>query len=180
MKHILPAALLLASVAAHAQTSHWTFSYSGFYDREAAVFLPDMTLSGAFAGVDANGDGVLDIGELTSLTIGTMDYVACAARSNTTWHCGADSFRFSPDGGLSFSVGEYGGDPEGWVGSGHLVTTGQALYDYQFNPDTTAEHHLDWTGATRLNVLSAVPEPAPYAMLVVGLAGIGLYRRRRG
>jgi hypothetical protein len=179
MKHILPAALLFASVAAHAQSSHWTFDYTGFYDREAAVFLPEMTLSGAFTGVDANDDGVLDRDELTSLTIGSMDYVACGGNSNATYHCGADSFRFSPDSGLSFSVGEYGSDPEGWVGSGHIVTTGDALYDYQFNPNTSTEHHLDWTRATTLNMISAVPEPASYAMLAAGLAGIALYRRRR-
>lgn len=179
MKHIFSAALLLASVAAHAQAIHWTFSYTGFYDREAAQFLPDMTLSGSFTGSDTNGDGVLDRDELTSLTIGTQDYVACAASSNTTYHCGADSFTFSPDSGLSFSVGEYGGDAEGWVGSGHIVTTGDAVYDYQFNPDTSTEHHLDWTEATSLNMMSAVPEPASYAMLVAGLAGIALYRRRR-
>jgi hypothetical protein len=179
MKHILSAALLLASVAAHAQSSHWTFTYTGFYDREAAAFLPDATLSGSFSGVDADGDGALERDELSSLTIGAMDYVACAAGSNATYHCGADSFRFSPDSGLSFSVGEYGGDPEGWVGSGHLVTTGDALVDYQFNPNISTERHLDWTAATRLDLLSPVPEPAPYAMLAAGLAGIGLYRRRR-
>ena len=179
MKHMLSAALLFASVAAHAQSSHWTFSYTGFYDREAAVFLPDMTLSGSFTGFDANDDGNLDRDELTSLTIGTMDYVACSGASNATYHCGADSFRFSPNSGLSFSVGEYGGDPEGWAGSGHIITTGESVYDYQFNPNTTLEHHLDWNPATTLHMMSAVPEPAPYAMLVAGLAGIGLYRRRR-
>lgn len=182
MKHFVPAALLFASVAAHAQSSHWTFSYTGFYDREAAVFLPDMTLSGTFSGSDANGDGVLERDELGSLTIGTTDYVACAAGSNATYHCGADSFRFAPDSGLSFSVGEYGSDPEGWVGSGHIVTTGDSIFDYQFNPNASSEHHFDWTGATTLSVLSAVPEPASYAMLAVGLAGMAamaLHRRRR-
>lgn len=179
MKQIVPAALLFASVAVHAASIHWTFRYTGFYDREAAQFLPEMTLSGAFVGNDVDGDGILDRGELTSLTIGTMDYVACAANSNATYHCGTDSFQFSPDSGLSFSVGEYGADPEGWVGAGHIVTTGDSVYDYQFKPNASAEHHLDWTPATSLNMLSAVPEPASYAMLAAGLAAIGLVRRRR-
>lgn len=179
MKRFLPAALLLASVAAHAQSVHWAFSYTGFYDREAAAFLPDSTLSGSFTGFDADGDGVLERDELTSLTIGTTDYVACAANSNATWHCGADSFVFSPDKGLSFSLGEYGGDAEGWVGSGHIVTTGEAVYDYQYNPNTTTEHHLDWTAATSLSMISTVPEPGAYAMLAAGLAAIGLVGRMR-
>jgi hypothetical protein len=179
MKHIFAAALFIASVAAHAQTSYWTFNYTGFYDREAAVFLPGATLSGAFSGVDANRDGVLERGELTSLTIGTIDYVACSGDSNATYHCGADSFRFAPDSGLSFSVGQYGSDPEGLVGSGHIVTTGDSIFDYQFNPNTSTEHHLDWNPATTLNMVAVVPEPVSCAMLAAGLAGIALYRRRR-
>jgi len=179
MKHIFSAALLIASVAAHAQSSYWTFNYTGFYDREAALFLPGATLSGSFSGVDANRDGVLERGELTSLIIGATDYVACGGDSNATYHCGTDNFRFSPDGGLSFSLGQYGADPEGLVGSGHIVTTGDSIFDYQFNPNTSTEHHLDWNPATTLNIVSVVPEPASFAMLAAGLAGIALYRRRR-
>ena len=82
MKFIVTAGLLLASTFAHAQTSHWAFSYTGFYDQEAAVFLPDMRIDGSFTGVDANGDGVLERGELTSLLVDAKDYVACAAGSS--------------------------------------------------------------------------------------------------
>lgn len=177
-KHILSAALLLASAAAHAQSVHWSFSYTGFYDREAALFLPDMTLTGAFTGFDANGDGMLERAELKSLTVDGIDYVACAANSNTTYHCGADSFRFSPDAGLAFSLGEYGGDPEGWVGAGHIVTSGATVYDYRYDPKLSSEHHLDWTDRTALQMVSTVPEPGAYAMLACGLAALGLYRRR--
>ena len=36
MKHLLSAtALLFGSALAHAQTAHWTFTYTGFYDHEA-------------------------------------------------------------------------------------------------------------------------------------------------
>ena len=189
MKFIVTAgALLLASTLAHAQTSHWAFSYTGFYDQEAGAFLPDMRIDGSFSGVDADGNGVLERGELTSLLVDTKDYVACAAGSNANYHCDADSFRFSAESGLSFSVSEYSSDPEGLYGGGHFVTTGQMVYDYQFNPYANSEHHLLWTDGTTLSMSSAlpgtesvpaVPEAPTWAMLLAGVGGIGLWRRRR-
>lgn len=188
MKFIVSAgALLLASTLAHAQTAHWAFSYTGFYDQEAGAFLPDMHIDGSFSGVDANGDGVLERGELTSLLVDTKDYVACAASTNANYHCDADSFTFSAESGLAFSVSEYSSDPEGLYGGGHFVTTGQMVYDYQFNPYANSEHHLVWTDGTVLTMASAlpgstsvpaVPEAPAWMMLLAGVGGIGLWRRR--
>jgi MYXO-CTERM domain-containing protein len=184
MKHLFTAtALLFGSALAHAQSAHWTFTYTGFYDKEAAVFLPDMQIAGSFTGFDQNADGVLEIGELSSLTIGSMDYVACAASSNAYYHCGADSFVFSPNSGLSFSLGEYGSDPEGWNSGGHLIETGKLSYDYQITPYNTVEHHLLWNENTVLSMMSAspvspVPEAPAWAMLAAGLGAVGLWRRR--
>jgi MYXO-CTERM domain-containing protein len=188
MKFIFSAgALLLASTVAQAQTVHWAFSYAGFYDQEAAAFLPDLRIDGSFTGVDANGDGVLQRGELTSLLVDTKDYVACAAGSNANYHCDADSFTFSAQSGLAFSVSEYASDPEGLYGGGHFVTTGQMAYDYQFNPYASSEHHVVWTDGTLLTMTSAlggtesvpaVPEAPAWMMLLAGLGGIGLWRRR--
>jgi hypothetical protein len=184
--HIVATALMFGSALAHAQSAHWTFTYTGFYDQEAAVFLPDMQIAGSFTGFDLNANGLLEREELSSLTIGSMDYVACAAGSNAYYHCGADSFVFSPGGGLSFSLGEYGSDPEGLNGGGHLIESGKLSYDYQITPYNTAEHHLYWTENTLLNMVSAspvspVPEAPTWAMLVAGLGAVGcscLLRRR--
>jgi MYXO-CTERM domain-containing protein len=184
MKHLITAtALLFGSALAHAQSAHWTFTYTGFYDQEAGAFLPDMQIAGSFTGIDQNADGVLEIGELSSLTIGSMDYIACAAGSNAYYHCGADSFVFSPNSGLSFSLGEYGSDPEGWNSGGHLVESGKLSYDYQITPYNTAEHHLLWNENTVLTMMSAspvspVPEAPAWAMLAAGLGAVGLWRRR--
>jgi hypothetical protein len=203
MKSIFSAgALLLCSALAHAQSATWTFSYTGFYDRQAAVFLSDAQLQGSFSGSDANADGVLERTELTSLLIGTKNYIACAGDSNATYHCGADSFTFSSKGGLAFSLGESGGDTEGWVGGGHVITTGDTDVTWHYDPNSSYEHNLDWTSATRLTLanhtelggadvgigaiqlgqIPAVPEAANWSMLLAGLAGIGGLKvlRRKG
>jgi hypothetical protein len=178
MKYLITAgALFLGSALAHAQSTHWTFSYTGFYDKEAAQFMPDARIDGSFSGHDGNADGVLERGELTSLLLGSMDYVACAGSSNASYHCGADSFRFSPNEGLSFSLGEYGGDPEGWTGGGYLVTTGDMSYQYRYDPYSNTEHHLYWTEGTTLNMMSAVPEAPAWTMLLAGVAGLGVRAR---
>jgi len=193
MKSLLSTcALLLGSACAHAQPVHWTFTYTGFDDQEAGVFLPDMTLSGAFSGDDADGDGMLAREELASLLVGTKDYIVCAAASNAYYHCGVDRFAFSSSNGLSFSLGEFGSDPEGWVGGGTLVETGTTNYSYQFNPGGIAEHHLNWTDATALQMTqvppttvvaaveaTTVPEPATWALLGLGAAALGLRSRVR-
>lgn len=179
MKRLISAAALLScSAFAHAQSSHWAFSYTGFYDQEAALFMPGMRIDGSFAGIDANLDGILERGELTSLKIGEMDYVACAAGSNAYYHCGADSFRFSTGEGLAFSLGETASDPEGWVGGGHVITTGDMSYEYRFDPYSSTERHLRWTDATVLYMVSTVPEAPEWAMLLLGLLGMSPLLRR--
>jgi hypothetical protein len=195
MKSLLSAgALLLSCTLAQAQSADWTFSYTGFYDREAALFLPGAQLQGSFTGTDANGDGVLERGELTSLIVGGTDYIACAGTSSAYAYCGADSFRFSKTAGLAFAVGQYGSDSEGWVSGGHLITSGQMDYTYHYDPSTSSEHHLLWTGATQLTLtdnstlgsvgaiqlgaLPAVPEAPGWAMLLGGLGAFHFLRRR--
>jgi len=67
--------LLLGSALAQTQPVQWTFRYTGFYDQEAGAFQPGMALSGAFAGDDADGDGLLERAELQSLTVDGTDHV---------------------------------------------------------------------------------------------------------
>lgn len=180
MKKLLSTgALLLGCACAHADPVSWGFSFAGFYDQEAGVFLTDETITGSFKGNDFDADGLLERDELFSLVVGEMDYIACAANSNQYYQCGATAFSFSPDAGLSFSVGSYGNDPEGWVGGGRLITVGDMHYAYDYNPGGTSERHLYWTSDTRLTMMSQAPEPGTWAMLGVGLIGITLRLRQQ-
>jgi hypothetical protein len=187
MKKLLTTgALLLCCASAHASPISWGFSYRGFFDREANQFIADETIHGAFTGDDLNSNGLLELRELQSLVIGELDYIACAPGSNAYYQCGATAFSFSADAGLNFAVGSYGADPEGWVGGGRLITTGEQQYDYDYYPNSMRERHLMWTADTQLTMrstsmatVSDVPEPATLLMFASGLAAIGWGARRR-
>lgn len=180
MKKLLTAgALFLGCAAAHAAPISWGFSFTGFYDQEAGIFLTDERITGSFKGNDLDADGLLEKEELLALVVGEIDYIACAASSNAYYQCGATAFSFSPDAGLNFSAGSYGSDPEGWVGGGRLITVGDMHYAYDYNPGGTHERHLLWTSDTRLTIMSQAPEPGTWAMLAAGLAGIAWRVRRQ-
>jgi hypothetical protein len=193
MKHrLVTGALLLCSALAHAQPIFRNFSYTGFYDCEAAVFLTDHQLQGSFSGDDANGDGILERAELTSLLVDSTDYAACAGGAPNAY-CGADLFTYSEHGGLSFSLGSYGGDPEGFAGGGRLITSGEMDYAYRYDPYSNSERHLLWTEATRLDMddpalktaamIGTVPEAPAWTLLLLGAGAMGgvarLQARRR-
>lgn len=181
MKKLLTTgALLLGCTCAHASPISWDFSYTGFFDREANTFLADEAIHGSFRGNDLNGNGLLEKGELLSLVIGGLDYIACAGGSNAHYQCGATGFSFSPEAGLQFAVGSYGSDPEGWRGGGYLITSGEQIYSYDFDPSGTRERHLMWTADTRLTMIPHAPEPTTWAMLATGLLVLGWRARRAG
>ncbi|CAN7562297.1 PEP-CTERM sorting domain-containing protein [Massilia sp. LjRoot122] len=179
-KFLSTGALLLCCTAAHAapsDTISWGFSFTGFYDSVSNSFLPEEVITGSFRGNDLDSDGLLEKDELLTLVVGELDYIACAASSNAYYTCGATGFTFSQDSGLHFSVGSYGSDPEGWVGGGRLITTGDQHYAYEFNPGMSTERHLYWTSDTRLSMMSQAPEPQTWTMLAAGLLGI-MWRSR--
>lgn len=193
LKNILCAGVLAASgIAAQAAPQTWSFTYAGFFERaeqywypyEVAAWNPSLTISGEFTGEDQNRDGVLSLGELSLLNVGStgynaIDYIACAAYSNLYYQCGAQAFAYNMAAGtLDFRVGRSGSDGESTT-DGLYVISGEREHSYMTQPSIRYERDLLWTAQTTLSVTSPVPEPASWAMLGVGLLGLAALRRGR-
>lgn len=192
MRRILLASLLAGSAwTVHAEPLTWDFTYTGFLnissytDREGSRFTeiaaPAHTLTGSFAGSDADGNGMIELAELTMLIVRGQDYFACMASPSPYHRCGIDRFTYALTGELDFSVGWRGNDEyfSGWSGG---VTSGVASTFHTYGPFSEETNDFLWTDATRLSIVPApVPEPASALMAAAGaavLAGLR-YRRRR-
>lgn len=178
LRHLCAAVLAAACVAVQAGET-WTFTYTGFHDTGADVFVPGRQLHGSFTGTDGNGNGILEQFELTALILNDKDFIACAPDSNAYYHCGAEAFSYSLAGGLSFKAGEYGSDPEGWVGGGHYYISGDGEYTYSYRPGHDERRAWLWTDRTVFAIAPPSPEPETWAMLAAGLLVLGWTARRR-
>lgn len=189
------ATLLAATCTVHAAPV-WTFSYTGFLEKNTGVFSDTYTLSGSFSGQDRNRDGYLEKNEITTFFLNGVDYIGCAGASNEFYSCGTDSFRYKMRGSeLAFSAGLSGRDPEGYSSGGHYFTAGDGEYEYNYSPYSASESAYLWTDQTRFTIgmgkgrsplmaaplqVLAVPEPGTWAMLATGLLLVtGVARRQR-
>jgi hypothetical protein len=168
-RHLFCAAVLAGACHAAAAGETWTFTYTGFLDNTDNTFLPDHQMLGSFTGYDDDRDGIVERTEITSLILNGQDFVACEASSNEYYSCGAELFSYSVTAGLSFSAGESGRDPEGWVGAGHYFISGDGEYRYSYRPGHDESHAYLWTPQTGFSINSPSPEPGTWAMLGVGL-----------
>ena len=178
-RHLFRAAALAGACAAAAAGETWTFVYTGFLDTTDNTFLPDRQLLGSFTGHDDDRDGIVQRAEITALYLNGKDYVACEADSNEYYVCGASAFSYSTLAGLSFSAGEAGHDPEGWVGAGHYFVSGDGEYSYFYRPGHDEELAYLWTARTRFSIASPAPEPGTWSMLGAGLLVTAWAARRR-
>ncbi|WP_165497642.1 PEP-CTERM sorting domain-containing protein [Pseudoduganella albidiflava] len=187
---VLAAIGTLAQAATPALTE-WEFSWKGFsvfQEWEGSYDDPELTVTGKFAGIDADGDGILVKSEVTSLTLdrGSHDYAACPAES-PTFTCGLWSFSYSAAGGLEFSAGHtsYSGVPgedAWWTAHSTTYDTQFGVYErsygYQWPGEEYSMAFTDYTVKT-VTQISPVPEPATYAMLGAGLLLLAGTRRAR-
>lgn len=193
LKHTLRhgAAVLALAVPcfAAAQTSpEWTFVYKGFdvtgeneIGQIETIFIPTAEIRGRFFGVDGNANGVLEKGELTSLSVWGDIYLPCYTELQT---CSVNAFSYSPDGGLSFDLSHTSRDPEGFFGWSSAVVSGVKGYSFGGGPFTGWEEYTyAWTPQTTFTltgpVAIPVPEPSTWLMLGAGALLLGWRQRRR-
>ncbi|WP_020653242.1 PEP-CTERM sorting domain-containing protein [Massilia niastensis] len=185
---ILGAGLALSCAAASGAPATWTFTYTGFYDVEEQAFDPAAILAGAFTGEDLDSDGVLELGEVSSLLVQPLNLpssmIGCAYAYPYFQSCALDRFRYSAAEGLDFAGfvelldennGAYGridvDSGESWLSRTGSVRTGSSF-----------QETWQWTPQTAVTIVSTIPEPAQASMLALGLAGLAagaLLRRRR-
>jgi hypothetical protein len=160
----LPAALFACS--AHADSVSYTFSFTGFFHEQSAQWLPNASLTGSFEGDDINRNGLYELGELSSFTIGEQPYIGGCREADI---CGLFEFSYSRRGTLDFhaSWGVFDENFEAYAGGS--VRTGE--YARSFSPSGSQTYY--WRPETTFNI-SPIPEPAVFAMLALGLSVIGL------
>lgn len=187
-KTVAFALTMAASCAANAAHNSWDFSYTGFLDEGSGEFLANYTISGSFSGEDSNRDGVLDKSEIFSLMLNGMNFIACAADSNESYHCGTDAFNYHIGGALQLEAGLFGNDVEGYAGGGYSFTAGKSEIDFSYSPNHYMYNARLWTNETRFSITPAwsgnalpVPEPGTWSMLLTGLgiASFAAMKRRR-
>lgn len=181
IKPLLCSAILLLSTAASADAPHWTFTYEGFFNAQTNTFDPDSELVGTFTGDDLNRDMRIDRSELTSLTIGTFDYVTCPYSYPIISSCNVSAFLFDLNGNLDFALDGGWSDENGAGGIYHHIMTGDSVTRNVYGRHGRQMESIKyWTPETTLTILAPVPEPAGYAMLGAGLLGLAAFSRRRG
>jgi len=171
-------AALVCSTAAQAADQTWTFSFTGFYNEGTQSFDAGYSINGAFVGSDLNGNGSLDGSEISSFMVDGVQYANCANPGIPYFSCGLSDFSYK-QGALKFGTWMKSSDPEGFVSRGSVIKTYDQEYRYLVTPTGVTDSTMRWTSDTRFELTSAVPEADTYAMLLAGLACLGVAARRR-
>lgn len=165
MKKMAAATLLaLSTIAAHASTIQVLFS-----DTTGSA----AGVTGSFAGVDANQDGLLEFSELSAWTVnlapGDLD-------PTDDLHPTLENLNAFGDFNYKTSV---------WIANGLSVdrVTHNAYmtfdnFKYSFNTAFPADYHWEFVTTVR-DTSNNVPEPATLSLMGISLAALGFMRRKK-
>lgn len=175
-----------ASSAAAAEPTTWQYVYTGFLvtthrvyewegiDETTVAFEPDATESGSFTGADDNGNGVIELSELTAFSTSDRDYLGCMASPSPYGRCHVSKFAYDLSGQLEIAAGWYGYDEAYSSWSGSIETGLESTYSsYGYRSEYSTVRA--WTDQTRFAIIPApVPEPASGLMAAAGVLLLGL------
>jgi hypothetical protein len=173
-------AALAAAGAAHAGST-WNFNYAGATSADSPFPLP--SISGSFTGDDLDGNGRIDLAEVTALSFFNYQ-VAPAVDIDTPMGPAGQSQLNS----FSFDIGTRALSFDAMAGQWHdawIKTGDQLLYATgigQFTFDLSqAQLSVDGpAGTMRLSAaVVAVPEPGSWLLMAGGLAALLLAAARR-
>lgn len=188
LKNAVACALLLGAAMSGAQAAEqtWKLSWTGFdeitgayWGRNPAVWRADKTISAEFTGSDRDGNGLIELPELSKLIVHGWnyphDYLPCITAKECT-----GEFEFRPHNNIldlhlkQYFWTEYTSS-RNWY---HFGNTFGA--NYTSTGTLQSETHYLWTPETKLTVVtSPVPEPSEWAMFGVGAALLGGIAARR-
>lgn len=175
----LGAAAVSAPVLASAETV-WEFSYTGFFDREADMFRPTLRFEGSFAGTDSDGNGELDITELTHFSWDNRLYVDRGGSPCGPSQCELNAFTYDLRMGHLNFASHWTYMDEASRSSGSTIAGSQLSY-FGYTQGGSVTSNLLWTRDTRFDINPPpVPEPATVWLLGAGLAAVAGYASRRG
>jgi len=182
----------VAGLSGWTQVNNSVPAGNGWFQGNPAVFTSQSGAADAYAAASflgaANGSGSVDNWLITP----TLDLSGTTVLSFYTRHGAEPGFndllevRFASGAGadpsafgtLLGSVGGSAGYPEDWsLFSASLNAEGSGRFAFRYvGPADT----LNYVGLDTVSVVTAVPEPSAWMMMAMGLAGLGLARRRLG
>ncbi|UGQ48723.1 PEP-CTERM sorting domain-containing protein [Massilia endophytica] len=176
-KRALSSIVLASAAALPAQAQDWDFSYTGFHWLEADLFNPTLTETGHFSGSDANGNGVLELGELSQFSWSSVSYLG-GGGCGSGITCTLEQFSYTNTGQLNFRTSWYsvGGDNSSQAGT---IAWDRSWFISSGSWGSATTTYL-WTPETRFAISpQPVPEPSGGLMLLLGVAGLAGWRRLR-